>query len=196
MIESNPEKWYPGPPAINPVQGVYPFCVVWTPIPFLSWMIPIIGHIGICDSQGRVYDFQGDFSIGSGHMLFGSPVKYWDVSKIFVPSFYKNIAADDDVEVRKSLIDGEVAMYDTAVANAVARFRRGERYRFFTNNCHSFVAAGLNGQHLSPGTFDIVTVCFAMMRHGKYVSTSLFFLAHGPFFLFLIILLLLVSLAM
>jgi hypothetical protein len=26
----------------------YPYCIVWTPIPLISWMIPIIGHTGIC----------------------------------------------------------------------------------------------------------------------------------------------------
>jgi hypothetical protein len=26
----------------------YPFCIVWTPLPLISWIIPIIGHTGIC----------------------------------------------------------------------------------------------------------------------------------------------------
>ncbi len=26
----------------------YPFCIVWTPLPLISWFIPIIGHTGIC----------------------------------------------------------------------------------------------------------------------------------------------------
>jgi len=25
----------------------YPYCIVWTPIPFLSWILPMIGHVGI-----------------------------------------------------------------------------------------------------------------------------------------------------
>lgn len=26
----------------------YPFCIVWTPLPLISWFIPLIGHTGIC----------------------------------------------------------------------------------------------------------------------------------------------------
>lgn len=26
----------------------YPYCIVWTPLPLISWIIPIIGHTGIC----------------------------------------------------------------------------------------------------------------------------------------------------
>ncbi len=26
----------------------YPFCIVWTPLPLISWIIPCIGHTGIC----------------------------------------------------------------------------------------------------------------------------------------------------
>jgi len=26
----------------------YPYCIVWTPLPVISWFLPIIGHTGIC----------------------------------------------------------------------------------------------------------------------------------------------------
>lgn len=26
----------------------FPFCIVWTPLPLISWFLPIIGHTGIC----------------------------------------------------------------------------------------------------------------------------------------------------
>ena len=26
----------------------YPYCIVWTPIPLISWIFPMIGHVGIC----------------------------------------------------------------------------------------------------------------------------------------------------
>ena len=26
----------------------FPYCIVWTPLPLISWFIPIIGHTGIC----------------------------------------------------------------------------------------------------------------------------------------------------
>ncbi len=26
----------------------FPFCLVWTPLPLISWFLPMIGHTGIC----------------------------------------------------------------------------------------------------------------------------------------------------
>ena len=33
---------------IDQDKNRYPFCIVWTPLPLISWFIPIIGHTGIC----------------------------------------------------------------------------------------------------------------------------------------------------
>jgi len=33
---------------IDKINHRYPFCIVWTPLPLISWFIPIIGHTGIC----------------------------------------------------------------------------------------------------------------------------------------------------
>jgi hypothetical protein len=38
----------------------YPFCLVWTPIPLLTWIFPFIGHMGIATSQGIIRDFAGE----------------------------------------------------------------------------------------------------------------------------------------
>lgn len=38
----------------------YPFCIVWTPIPLLTWLFPFIGHMGIATSQGIIRDFAGE----------------------------------------------------------------------------------------------------------------------------------------
>lgn len=32
---------------INPDNDRFPFCIVWTAIPLLTWLIPVIGHTGI-----------------------------------------------------------------------------------------------------------------------------------------------------
>jgi hypothetical protein len=33
---------------IDKENNRYPYCIVWTPLPVISWIIPIIGHTGIC----------------------------------------------------------------------------------------------------------------------------------------------------
>ena len=33
---------------IDPDSQRYPYCMVWTPLPLISWFLPFIGHTGIC----------------------------------------------------------------------------------------------------------------------------------------------------
>ena len=33
---------------IDVKRNRYPYCIVWTPLPIISYLIPIIGHTGIC----------------------------------------------------------------------------------------------------------------------------------------------------
>ncbi len=33
---------------IDIANNRFPYCIVWTPLPLISWIIPIIGHTGIC----------------------------------------------------------------------------------------------------------------------------------------------------
>ena len=42
----------------------FPMCIVWTPIPILSWFFPILGHAGLTMSDGRIRDFAGSYAIG------------------------------------------------------------------------------------------------------------------------------------
>ncbi|KTF77219.1 hypothetical protein cypCar_00043561 [Cyprinus carpio] len=70
---------------IDPSISRYPYCIVWTPIPVLSWLFPFIGHMGICTSSGVIRDFAGPYFVSEDNMAFGRPTKYWmlDVSKVY-----------------------------------------------------------------------------------------------------------------
>jgi hypothetical protein len=54
----------------------YPYCIVWTPLPLISWFIPLIGHTGICSSKGVIHDFAGSEYVSIDDMAFGEPHKY------------------------------------------------------------------------------------------------------------------------
>lgn len=41
----------------------FPYSIVWQPFPVLGWILPCIGHMGIADSRGVIYDFQGPYTI-------------------------------------------------------------------------------------------------------------------------------------
>ncbi|KDO17647.1 hypothetical protein SPRG_16958, partial [Saprolegnia parasitica CBS 223.65] len=39
-------------PAIDVARDRFPFCIVWSPLPVITWFLPFIGHMGIGDSHG------------------------------------------------------------------------------------------------------------------------------------------------
>ena len=88
----------------------YPACIVWTPIPCLTWLFPFIGHMGIATSEGVIRDFAGPYYVSEDHMAFGVPTKYWPL----------------DPE-----LGGGAASYDRAVAEASEMYKaqlKFERY--------------------------------------------------------------------
>ena len=55
----------------------FPCCLVWAPIPLITWLFPVIGHMGICTSQGVILDFAGPYYVASGHStIFGKPTRW------------------------------------------------------------------------------------------------------------------------
>ena len=55
------------PPAkIDKSRNRYPYAIAWTPLPMITWLIPFIGHMGLCDSRGRVHDFAGPYVLRRG----------------------------------------------------------------------------------------------------------------------------------
>lgn len=95
----------------------YPGSIVWTPIHPLSWIAPYVGHCGVCDSEGVVYDFAGPYFVRCDSMAFGWPTKSLPLS-----------CPEDDAGIYKLCRD----------------YERDGAYDFFSWNCHSLVAALLN----------------------------------------------------
>lgn len=55
--------------AIDVERNRFPYAIVWSPLPLITWFLPFIGHMGICDSRGVIYDFAGPYFIGEDHMV-------------------------------------------------------------------------------------------------------------------------------
>ena len=152
-------------------------CVVWTTIPMLSWICPIIGHVGIYDSSGVVYDFEGPQCVGRGHLLFGKPLQVW------------RLDIDDQT-------------LDRAIANATEEFSQ-RNYNIITSNCHFYVASVLRNAHYplpssccsnwtSGATVKIMT---GLVLHGRSISLCKFAQIWIPFLILwgIIILIILLS---
>lgn len=65
---------------IDPRRARFPCCVVWTPIPFITWLVPFIGHIGICREDGVILDFAGPHFISVDNFAFGAVARYIQVN--------------------------------------------------------------------------------------------------------------------
>lgn len=77
MIEGNVPKTM----QIDPRRARFPYCIVWTPLPIISWLIPFIGHIGICREDGVILDFAGPNFVCVDNFAFGSVTRYLQISK-------------------------------------------------------------------------------------------------------------------
>ena len=53
---------------VDPANDRFPNCLVWTPIPVLTWVLPFVGHLGIADSKGVTWDFAGPYHISRGDL--------------------------------------------------------------------------------------------------------------------------------
>lgn len=74
---------------IDPKKAKFPCCLVWTPLPVVSWLAPFIGHVGICREDGVVIDFSGSSLISVDNFAYGDVARYiqLDREKVGLSSF-------------------------------------------------------------------------------------------------------------
>ncbi|KAL1457587.1 hypothetical protein WDU94_007800 [Cyamophila willieti] len=148
---------------IDPKSHKFPFCVVWTPLPLISYIIPIIGHTGICTSKGVIRDFAGPYHVSEDDMAFGWPTKY--------------------AKLNPNLATRGVQGWDDAVheASEIYKYRT---HNLFCDNCHSHVAKALNLMNYNGrNDWTMVKVAILMTFSSKYVGLSGFLKQWIPFFI-------------
>ncbi|KAK6021770.1 leucine Rich repeat-containing domain protein, partial [Ostertagia ostertagi] len=125
----------------------FPFCIVWTPLPVLTWIFPLIGHLGIATSKGIIRDFSGSYCVTEDDMGFDWPTMYWQLS------------AD--------AVEGGAEAYDRAIREASDEYK-GRMHNLCCDNCHSHVALALNtmryGGH---DRWNMVKLGFYIQVYGK-----------------------------
>jgi hypothetical protein len=100
----------------------FPFCLVWTPIPIITWVLPFVGHLGICSSKGVIFDFAGPYYIGEGELAFGKTTRYLPLK---VEKF------------------NDAAKWDAAVEQANSIYCK-KTHQICFQNCHSHCATVLD----------------------------------------------------
>lgn len=138
----------------------YPYCIVWTPCIPITWMLPLVGHLGVGDSQGQVYEFM---SGGVRRGLSGGPVCRY----VQLPGYYC-LYCD----------------WDEGLRRACATFNGRTNFRIFQNS-HSFVADALN--HMGYGSIWVWNQFFLMFLiffGGRYTTVGRGMQCIFPFLLF------------
>eukprot|EP01039_Chlorochromonas_danica_P009155 gene9158-10106_t len=153
---------------IDPSIQKYPYCIVWTPLPVISWFLPFIGHTGIADSEGCIYDFAGPYTIGVGKLTFSSPAKYLQLDP-----------AKCTLKDWNTGVQGGCDMY------------RGRMHNIFCDNCHSHVAKCLNIMGYDKRTnFEMVRIGVWMFFSSSFVDFNGVIKTYLPFTIILFAILL------
>ena len=124
----------------------FPYCIVWTPIPILTYIIPSIGHTGIGNSNGIIHDFASSFFVSVDDFAFGKPTKY----------------------IQLELTEQEKYDWDRAILKGDNKYNM-EEHNIFVNNCHSHVAYVLNQlNYKGRNNYNMVSIWWMLIAKGKY----------------------------
>ncbi|OWM63422.1 protein REVERSION-TO-ETHYLENE SENSITIVITY1 [Punica granatum] len=165
---------------INPKKAKFPCCLVWTPLPVVSWLAPFIGHVGICREDGVILDFSGSNFVNIDDFAFGSVARYLQLDRKQC-CFPPNLAAHVCNQGYKHSEFGTSLTWDDALRSTMRNFQH-KSYNLFTCNCHSFVAACLN--HLCySGSMDwnMVNVAALVLFRGQWVGPTSVLRSFLPF---------------
>ena len=143
------------PAMIDTKRDRYPFCIVWGPLPLITWLIPFIGHMGIGDSTGRVHDFAGPYTIG--------------IDSFMVPvAKYLAVSVSDSKEWDAAILRADNEYGDTV-------------HNIVTNNCHHHTSRAFQLMQNMQSYTGIVKLTFLILLYGRYKSTGAIILIWLPF---------------
>ena len=147
----------------DPKNSRYPNCIVWTPLPLITAILPCIGHVGICTSDGIIHDFSGPYYISVDDMAFGQPTKY----------------------VKLDIGENEIIEWDKCINKGMGNYQKQD-YNFFCNNCHSYCAHVLNiMKYKGKCNYNMVNIWWMISMKSRYISWGGFFKTYCPTFIIL-----------
>lgn len=165
-------------PRINYKTHRYPFCIVWTPIPLISWLFPMVGHMGICMSNGIIRDFAGSYYVSEDKMAFGNPARFLRLHPKHT-SRGNNQAGSEDISRHVHIWDENVSLASVLYGT--------RQHNLCCDNCHSHVANALNGMYYKQrNNWNMFILAFWVFFCGHYVGIGGFLKTWLPFILIII----------
>ncbi|XP_016491089.1 protein REVERSION-TO-ETHYLENE SENSITIVITY1-like isoform X1 [Nicotiana tabacum] len=165
---------------IDPKKEKFPCCLVWTPLPVVSWLAPFVGHVGICREDGTVVDFSGSNMITVGNLSYGAVARYYQLDRRQC-CFPPNLAGHTCKQGYQHAEFGTAVSWDDALHSSTLSFEH-RNFNPFTCNDHSFVADCLN--RLSYGgsmNWNMVNVGVLVLSKGQWVNGSSILRSFMPF---------------
>ncbi|XP_022984318.1 protein RTE1-HOMOLOG [Cucurbita maxima] len=148
---------------IDPERARFPCCIVWTPLPVISWLVPFIGHIGIGREDGVILDFAGPNFVCVDNFTFGAVVRYLQINSDKCCCIVTRRSEEDEFR------EGEISTWDDALRRSTQEFQH-RSYNLLTCNCHSFVANNLNRLGFRTGGWNVVNLAALIFLKGRWVS--------------------------
>ncbi|CCD61682.1 Transmembrane protein 222 [Caenorhabditis elegans] len=146
---------------ICPENNRYPYCIVWTPIPCLTWFFPFIGHMGIANSRGIIRDFAGSYYVAEDDMGFGWPTRYWQLGP--------------------EKVEGGAEVFDRAVQDASDTYKT-RTHNLICDNCHSHVALALNKMRYDEREdWNMINLAWYSLTKGSFVRNTDMLAQYLPF---------------
>lgn len=150
---------------VDTKKAKFPCCLVWTPLPIVSWLAPFIGHVGICREDGAILDFAGSNFVNVDDFAFGAVARYLQLDRkqcCFAP----NLRGHTCDHGYKHSEFGSAITWDDALRSSIRYFEH-KTYNLFTCNCHSFAANCLN------------RLCYGGSMHWNMINVAALVLLKG-----------------
>ncbi|KAL0205677.1 hypothetical protein P9112_000984 [Eukaryota sp. TZLM1-RC] len=127
--------------------------LTWTPIPFVSWIIPVIGHVGISYEDEFDTNYQLDWIgvINSGLSIFGSPVRF---------------------------VSTPIPLCQETLNDVCGEFSNNF-YNLFTRNCHHFVQRII--ERATGQSWSVFYIAYYSWRYSTYYSSKAWLRTYLPF---------------
>uniref|UniRef100_A0A915L153 Transmembrane protein 222 n=1 Tax=Romanomermis culicivorax TaxID=13658 RepID=A0A915L153_ROMCU len=141
---------------INAERHRFPHCLVWTPIPLITWFFPFIGHMGIGLTSGIIRDFAGSYFVSEDNMAFGWPLRYLQLDLNNCP--------------------GGASAWDRGIIEASEEYSQ-RTHNLFCDNCHSHVAMALDKMNYDGRSLsfrNMITLSFLLLRDFEALVTFLY----------------------
>ncbi|XP_065851089.1 protein REVERSION-TO-ETHYLENE SENSITIVITY1 isoform X1 [Euphorbia lathyris] len=154
---------------IDPKKAKFPCCLVWAPLPVVSWLAPFIGHVGICREDGTTLDFAGSGFVNNDAFAFGPAARYLQLDRQQC-CFPPNLAGHTCKYGYSHTEYGTAITWDDALRSSMRNFEH-KTYNLFTCNSHSFVAHCLNRVCYGGGMeWNMINVAALILVKGHWVE--------------------------